>query len=59
MKLYGETLMRLGELTFGGVVLGAILKTDTSNFVLIFGGIVFCIILIVVGIYVVSSNDKK
>ncbi|GHT49266.1 hypothetical protein AGMMS49982_02380 [Bacteroidia bacterium] len=56
-QMWGEVLVDLGKLTFGGVVLGAILRTDAGDVNLIVGGIVFCFILVEWGVSKIHKNQ--
>ena len=54
----GDIAIRLGELTFGGVVLGSILATDVNKVLLFVGGISAFAVLITIGM-ILNSKDKE
>ena len=58
-EVVGDTVLDLGKLTFGGIVLAGIFDSSMNKIVLVTAGLVFCIILIIIGIYLTTKKDKE
>jgi hypothetical protein len=55
---FGKTIINLGQLVFGGIVLGTVLRGKLSHLYLIVGGTVATAIMIFVGTWF-STSDKE
>ena len=52
----GDIIIRLGELSFGGIVLGGILTANIDKIILILSGLLVSVLFISLGYY---FNKKK
>jgi len=55
-EVLGETVLDLGKLSFAGIVIAGIFDTNINKLVLSIGGVLFCLVCIVVGIYLITKK---
>jgi len=55
-ELLGETILDLGKLSFAGIVIAGIFDTNFNKIVLSIGGVLFCLLCITVGIYLITKK---
>jgi hypothetical protein len=58
MANIGKALIDLGKLTFGGVVIGAIVTEKIDRIVLVIGGTIVTVFLIILGSWFVSLDKE-
>jgi len=58
-EVVGDTVLDLGKLTFGGIVLAGIFDSSLNKIIVVLGGLVFCTILMLIGIYLTTRKDKE
>ena len=56
LEVAGDTILDLGKLSFGGLVLAGIFDSSMNKMVLVLSAMVFSIILIIIGIYLVTKK---
>jgi undecaprenyl pyrophosphate phosphatase UppP len=57
-KSFGKSLVDLGKLVFGGIVISAIIKGDMNRLTLIAAGFIITALLIILGTWL-STDDKE
>ena len=55
-EVFGDTLLDLGKLIFGGVILAGIFESEISKFALVAGGFVLFTVLLLAGIYLITKK---
>ncbi len=55
-EVFGDTMLDLGKLTFGGIVLAGIFDSSLNKIVLVSAGLVFCMTLMLIGIYLTTKE---
>ena len=58
-EVIGDTILDLGKLTFAGIVLAGIFDASINKIVLVLGGLTFCTILILVGVFLITKKNKE
>ena len=58
-EVVGDTVLDLGKLTFGGIVLAGIFDSTLNKIVVVLGGLFFCTILLLIGIYLKTKKGKE
>ena len=58
-EIVGDTMLDLGKLTFAGIVLAGIFDSSFNKIILVLGGLVFCTILMFIGIYLITTKQNK
>ena len=58
-EVVGDTALDLGKLTFGGIVLAGIFDSSLNKIIVVLGGLFFCTILILIGIYLTTRKNKE
>jgi len=58
-EVVGDTVLDLGKLTFAGIVLAGIFDSSFNKVILVLSGLVFCTVLILIGIYLTTKKDKE
>ena len=56
LEVAGDTMLDLGKLTFAGLVLAGIFDAEINKVVLITVGLIFCFVLIIIGIYLITKK---
>ena len=56
LEVAGDTILDLGKLSFGGLVLAGIFDSSMNKMVLVISAMTFSIILIVIGIYLITKK---
>jgi hypothetical protein len=54
----GDTALDLGKLTFAGIVLAGIFDSSLNKIILVSVGLIFCITLLLIGIYLTTKKEK-
>ncbi len=57
-EVFGDTVLDLGKLTFGGIVLAGIFDPGINKIVLISVGGVICVTAIIVGVYLITKKQE-
>ena len=58
-EVVGDAVLDLGKLTFAGIVLAGIFDSSFNKITLVLGGLLFCTVLILIGIFLVTRKDKE
>jgi len=58
-EIVGDTILDLGKLTYAGIVLAGIFDSSLNNIILVSGGLLFCTILLIIGIYLKTRKKRK
>jgi hypothetical protein len=58
-EIVGDTVLDLGKLTFGGIVLAGIFDSSLNKAILVSFGLLFCTALMVFGIYLTTKNKEE
>ena len=57
-EVVGDTVLDLGKLTFAGIVLAGIFDSSFNKIILVSSGLIFCTILILIGIYLKTKKEE-
>ncbi len=55
-EVVGETMLDLGKLIFGGIVLAGIFESEFNKAILVSVGLVLCAAMMTIGIYVATKK---
>jgi len=55
----GRVMINLGELTYGGLVLGAILQGSFPKFIVLVSGSIIAACFIIAGLFFVKRQEKS
>ena len=58
-EVVGDAVLDLGKLTFAGIVLAGIFDTSFNKIILVLGGLLFCTVLILTGIFLITKQNKE
>ena len=57
-EVVGDTVLDLGKLTFAGIVLAGIFDSSLNKLIVVLGGLLFCTVLLLIGIYLTTKNKE-